>query len=308
MVHPEVGLEVQKQDGLHIENTRELVQRKQSSGNAQVREEDEGRLILAEDTAHGSKVALSKNTGLLVLERILAGREVQQQVQGPAEQLVEDKGDELVDGGVLEKLELGERLAGVFLARLRHENHVLLHVAGELVVARVAELPRVVRHAEEGVGEEANHVVEARDHREGPVARLVPEDPDAHADEALDEAVDGPGTASHSRVGDERDVGRPGPADGARQDDIADEVAQGAQGRRLEAVLGDRGTERLEVGEDGRRGRSGCVDLGVTARSVSWGSRSSGPEMSLPSRQGLCDGARAGHCCGCRHCEREHLG
>lgn len=72
------------------------------------------------------------------------------------------------------------------------ENHVLLHVAGELVVTVVRELPREVRDHESGVTEESDSVVQFLVLGEGAVTTLMAQDPETGADEALDEPVGAP--------------------------------------------------------------------------------------------------------------------
>ncbi|SPQ26190.1 97b4bd1b-6afb-42cf-938b-597b1a1f8aeb [Thermothielavioides terrestris] len=108
----------------------------------------------------------------------------------PARELVGQQPDELHNGHILEQLPIQiqvrqpPRLA-VCLGG-QHEGHVLLHVASGPVVATVRELPAEIRHQQRQVHRPARHVVQPPVDRAGAVADLVRQDPDAHADEALD--------------------------------------------------------------------------------------------------------------------------
>lgn len=172
VVHPEVGLGVEQHRVLDTDDTREQVQAAHGHGEANVGQHNVGSFAAAEDGAARVEVALAEQAGG-ALETALARRDVEAQVGDPAEQLVEEQGDELVRGGVLEELDVVKGLLEVVGARLGHKGHVLLHVAGVHVMAVVGELPRVEGDHESGVAEEADDVVEARVHGEGAVAGLV---------------------------------------------------------------------------------------------------------------------------------------
>lgn len=249
VVDPEVRLRVNKQHGARSHDSRELVQRKRRHGEANVGQEDEGSLAGAEDGAVGAKVALAEHGGGGLLQTVAAGGDVEEQVDLPREQLVEHERDELVGGGVLEHLEGGQGALGVVGLGPGDKGHVLLHVAGVLVVAVVRELPRVVRHQQGGVGEEADDVVQQRVLGKGAVSGLVAQDPEASADKALDEAVDDPGNGPESGIRNGGNVGKGSPAKSSNHDHIAHQIAHGDGHGRLKAVLGDGGPNRVDIGK-----------------------------------------------------------
>lgn len=213
VVDPEVGLRVGQQDILYANDTRQLVKAKKGHGQAQVRQSNERGLIGTKDGAGGVEVALAKPVSLS-LKTSTAGGGVQEQVREPSEELVRDKLNEVVNRGVLEKLQLGENsLLQVIGASPGDKCHVLLHVAGVTVVAVVRELPGEVGDQQQGVREKANDIIELLVLAEGAVAGLVTEDPDTGADQTLDEAVNDPGCRAGSGVRDLGDEGNGGPAE-----------------------------------------------------------------------------------------------
>lgn len=249
VVNPEVRLRVNKQHGARSHGSRELVQRKRRHGKADVRQEDEGSLAAAEDGAVGAKVALAEHGRGRLLQAVAAGGDVEQQVDLPRKQLVEHERHELVGGRVLEHLKGGQGSLGVVGLGPGDKGHVLLHVAGVLVVAVVRELPGVVRHQQDGVREEADDVVQQRVLGKGAVAGLVAQNPETSADEALDEAVDDPGNGPKGGIRNGGNVSKGSPAKGSNHDHIAHQVAHGDGHRRLKAVLGDGGPNRVDIGE-----------------------------------------------------------
>jgi hypothetical protein len=248
VVNPEVGNKPQEHDGGDANLLRRPVENGAEDGETNVGEEDEDGLVGAEDGAEGVEVADAEplaEAGDGALQTALAGGGVEEHVHLPAEELVGDEVDELGDGSVLEELSPvdteepglagGALSGGLLLAEgglvdvalgLAHgdEGHVLLHVAGEAVVAVVRELPGEVRDAEEGVEEPAGHIVDAGVRAEGAVAALVSENPDAGADKALEEAVDHPGGDAVGGVGDAGDVGEGGPDERRDDAEVADDV------------------------------------------------------------------------------------
>ena len=112
----------------------------------------------------------------LLLVEVVA-RDVGDEVQRPAQQLLAEEVDQRPDGRLLGQLaQLVRQLVhvrGVLAARPGHEDHVALHVAGRLVVLAVRDLPREVGHEQRRVQDPADRVVERLGRREGLVAALV---------------------------------------------------------------------------------------------------------------------------------------
>lgn len=230
------------------DNAGKLVQGRKHERQANVRQGNKGSFAATEHGAGRVKMAAAQEAGRGLLVAVGSSRHVEQQVKDPAKELVEDERDGLEHGRVLEVLHVeGELALLVVVLRLGDKGHVLFHVAGELVVAVVGKLPRVVRHHEARVGEEAHDVVEQRVFGKGAVAGLVAQDPEPGADEALDVAVDDPGRDPQRRVLDGGDVAHGGPAERANHEGITDQVAHGPQHRRLEAVLRDRLAQGVDV-------------------------------------------------------------
>lgn len=253
VVDPHVRHDVEESNRLPPVDGGAVVQSARGQGQAQVGESNEDSLVGPEYGRGGLEVAKTEPTRSLALQAALAGRGVGQEVRLPSDQLVEEQLDCLDDGGVLEEIgvnvQVREALARSVGKSLGHEGHVLLHVAGEAVVAVVAELPAEVGDEERGVHGPAHDVVELGVDREGAVAALVAQDPDADTDEALDVAIGDPGGGAPERVLDLGDVGQSRPAQGEGHGIIADDIAHGAGDRGLEAVLWDPALDGLDIGE-----------------------------------------------------------
>lgn len=256
MVDPEVGHEVKVEDGGGSNELRGVVQGAEGETEANVRDEDEQSLVGAEDGAPGVEVAHTQpapDASGLVLLATLAGRGVEEGIDLPSEKLVGNEADDLADGSVLEELvEAGQD--GVLVAPGLgggNKGHILDDVASVAVVTVVAVLPGEVGDHEEAVQEPADNVVELGVLGEGTVAALVSQDPDAGADEALEEAVGHPGGEAIPRVGDSGDVGQGCPDEGGDHGEVTEDIVEGGDERGLEAVLGNGIANGLDVRELG---------------------------------------------------------
>lgn len=109
--------------------------------------------------------------------------------------------------------------------------------------------------------EPAHNVVEHTVRREGAVAGLVAENPDARQHQALGIAVGNPSTGTQQRVLDGGNVGQGSPAERKSHGVVTDDIGHGVGRRGLEAVSGDCITDGLDVGELLRRigGREGLL-------------------------------------------------
>lgn len=116
------------------------------------------------------------------------------------------------------------------------------------MVTVVRELPREVRDAKGGVGEEADNIVESLVLGEGAMACLVGQNPKTGTDETLDEAVYSPGNGPDCKVGDCGDVSHSSPSKRPSENNVADEVAHRSSDGRLEAMLGNGISQGVDVG------------------------------------------------------------
>lgn len=251
VVNPEVRHKVQQRNGLPandgasgVESTKDKSQTKIRVGNVQ-------SLVGTEDSRGGLKVAHAPPAHTLALHAVLAGGGVDEEVRLPPSQLVEKQLEHLDNGHILKQLrvdvQVGQTLFRALLDRLGDKGHVLLHVAREAVVAVVAVLPGKVRHEQRRVHEPAHEVVEALVHREGAVAALMGQDPQAGEDEALHVAVRDPGGGAVQLVLDLGDEGQGGPAQTKGQRVVAQDIAHGPRGGRLKAVRGNPGFDGVDV-------------------------------------------------------------
>jgi hypothetical protein len=119
----------------------------------------------------------------------------------------------------------------------------------EAMVAVVRVLPAEVGDHQERVKGPSGDIVDLAVEREGTVAALVSQDPDAGAEKSLDEAVDHPGSDTEGRVGDAGDVCEGGPDEGRNHGKVAEDIVVGCEERGLEAVRGDGILDGLDVGE-----------------------------------------------------------
>lgn len=287
VVNPHVGNKVDQPDSTPATKEFSLGSQVKSVDNqaeAEIRQGNEDTLTRAENSASRLKVADTQPARLLALLAVLTGRDVEQQVGLETSNLVENKLSGLDNRGVLEKLSSlvrEEQLADgrpvlrlvllvATLGSLGHKSHILLHVASETVVAVVGELPGEVRDEKSRVQNPANNVVQNPVAREGAVATLVGQNPDAGADKALDVAVDDPSNGAHSPVANDiaarelGDVGQGSPAKGASQGNVANNICHGVKDLALEAVCRDGIANGLDVGE--LVGAASCNLLFVSTR------------------------------------------
>lgn len=159
------------------------------------------------------------------------------------------QGDQLVDGRILKHLKGSQGAVEIVRLGARHKGHVLLHVAGVHVVAVVRELPGIVRHQQAGVRKEADNMVQQGVLGEGAVSRLVAQDPETGADQALNEAIHDPGNGPEGGIRNGGNVSDGSPSKSTNHGNIAHQVAHGDGHRGLKAVLGNGSPNRVDIGE-----------------------------------------------------------
>lgn len=109
------------------------------------------------------------------------------------------------------------------------------------MVLAVRDLPGEVGDEERGVAYPADGIVDDFGGREGLVSAFVGEDPQAGAEEALDDGVDGPegGAGGGGGDGGGRHVGVEEVEGRGEAGDVAGDVGETQGGVALEALLGD---------------------------------------------------------------------
>jgi hypothetical protein len=206
VVDPEPGNDVPNEDSLEAVDLANESEDGESDGKTKVTEEDQLLVLALVERAVGKEMrdAAAKAVepadtlalGLLVV--VAVASDVEEEVHGPATNLLAKHVESGVDGSLLEELVHlvdGSASAGSEdLASLRHENHVALHVASGLVVLAVADLPGEVRDEESRVAEPTDKVVQGLAVRERLVTALVGKNPETGTNETLDDGVDSPET------------------------------------------------------------------------------------------------------------------
>lgn len=202
-----------------------------------------GRVEMVDAVEKAVLLALAFALGLPLM--VVVACHIGHDVQRPASELLTDRVDEGGDWGLLGQLsELVGQLSdtrSIFISRLGNEDHVAFHVASSLVVLSMGNFPRKVGYKEDGVGKEANGVVQDLGGREGLVATLVGQDPETGSEQALHKGVSGPksspdggrGNVFGSHVVVEQVEG------GGQRGNVASNVGEATSTGTLEAVLGD---------------------------------------------------------------------
>jgi len=253
VVDPEPGNDVPNEDSLETVDLANESKNGEGDGKTKITEENQLLVLALVKRAVGKEVgnttteavepARALALGLLMV--VVVASDVEEEVHGPATNLLAEHVEGGVDGGLLEKLvHLVDGSAGAGsenLASLRHEDHVALHVAGGLVVLAVADLPGEVRDEESRVAEPTNKVVQGLAVRERLVTALVGENPEAGTDETLDDGVDGPESPTNAVggnvLGSDKFVEEVESAD--ESDDVTGNVVEAGGSGALKAVLGN---------------------------------------------------------------------
>ena len=251
-----------------------------AEGDAEIAEGDELRVLLLVQGAAGVEVVdaathavlLALTASLALALVVVVAGDVGHEVVGPADELLPDEHGQGEDGSLLGQLghlvQHAADLVGVLLTGARDEDHVALHVAGGLVVLAVGDLPAEVGDEEQRVQEPAGGVVDRARRRESAVTALVGDDPETGTEQALHGRVQTPESEASALArdvlgGDKvvEDVKRGGEAS-----NIAQDVGPAADGRSLEAVLGDGIADVLDGVVRGREVVAVRVDQVVVLR------------------------------------------
>ena len=156
MVHPQIREEVPHEHVVEAVGTAEDGQDGDGYGQADIAEQDQlGILGFVERAVRAEVVDPAKVAICLALAAtlrlalvVVVARHVEEEVHGPAEQLLANGVDEGGDRCLLRQLVqiVGHATdaACELVAGLGHEDHVALHVARGLVMLAVRDLPREV--------------------------------------------------------------------------------------------------------------------------------------------------------------------
>lgn len=207
VVNPDVGNDPQERNRLPVKNLSRLVEDEAGDSKTNVGDDDEVGLLGKEENTPGVEVAaaLVEPAFLVVVANtaLVASRDVEEEVGLPAEELVGkqlDGGDNgRVLGELLKGLDGDAHFIGHLLNGARNEDEVLVDVAGEAVVAGMRDLPGEIRNTKGRVAEPADDIVQTLVPREGAVATLVGENPQAGEDAALGSAVENPESGTGSK-------------------------------------------------------------------------------------------------------------
>lgn len=253
VVNPEPGNDVPNEDSLEAVDLANESEDGESDSETKVTEEDQLLVLALVERAVGKEVgdtateavvpAGTLALGLLVV--VVVASDVEEEVHGPATDLLADHVESGVDGSLLKKLvHLVDGSAGAGsedLASLRHEDHVALHVASGLVVLAVADLPGEVGDEESRVAEPTDKVVEGLAIGERLVTALVGKNPETGTDETLDDSVESPQSPTNAVggnvLGSDKFVEEVESAD--ESDNVTGNVVEASGSGALEAVLGN---------------------------------------------------------------------
>lgn len=257
VVHPEVRQTVCQESGRCADAPRGEINRAHGQDESNVAQRDEWCLGRSENG--GSRVQMTLlvpglGSTVALGQALRSGTGVHQDVSGPAKHLVEDKSTDLnkwcVGSGVVHDLLHNSRLGGPggdFGLSVGDENSVLLHVVVVAVMTCVAELPAKEWHHQDAVEEPASHGVDGKVVGKGIMTTVVGENPEAGKEAPLYETVQGPkGNGDKGRSVQLREPdGRV--EESAHDDEIANNVREGADHGALEALCRNSIFQGLDV-------------------------------------------------------------
>lgn len=281
VVDPEVGNKVPDGQVRPAKLVAEEVEGRAGEKQAEVRESNElGVLGLVERAAGVKVVDTAAETVLLALAAALAlllvvvvASDIVDEVAGPADELLADEHGQGKGGSVLGELrQLVDQLAeagGLLLAGAGDKDHVALYVASGLVVLAVGDLPGEVGNEQRRVEDPAGDVVDETRVGKGAVSAFMGNDPEAGAEETLEEGVDSPEGTADVDIGNMLggvEIVEDGKG-GGEVDDVAEDIQVALEGGALEAVLRDGVANVL----DGVVGRGELVAVGIDELAVGGG-------------------------------------
>lgn len=260
VVDPQVRKKVPDKHVVPAKLVYEEVQHSAHDCDADITQHDKMSVLVLEQRRTGVKVAdttaetveLALATALTLALVVIVAGDVGQKVVGPSDKLLADEHGQGVDGGLLGQLaHLVGQLAqagGLLLAGAGHKDHVTLQVAGGLVMLAVGHLPGEIGHEESRVDNPSDQVIVRLGGREGAVAALVGKDPQASAEQALEECVQAPESKACRVRGDVlgcHEVVKKIEG-GGEAGAVTENVPQAQEAVTLETVLGDGVTELLD--------------------------------------------------------------
>ena len=175
---------------------------------------------------------------------VVAG-DVEEEISRPSSELLSDQGVQGDDGGLFGKvLDLFNEVAslsGILVLGHRDKDHVAGHVPRGFVVFAVGDLPGKVWNEESRVADPADRVVENLAGGEGLVTTFMSKNPQAGADQTIDDGIEKPQACSYWGRGDilGGDETVKEIEGGGKSDYVSTDIVQTFGSRSLEAVLGD---------------------------------------------------------------------
>lgn len=324
VVHPEVWNKVPDEHVGPAISVAKVVEDGSGSKETQVAEQDEfailglvqraGRVEVVDAGKPAVLLALATSLGLVLV--VVVSGNVGGEVQDPSKELLKKEVEGRHDGGLLHQVaQFVGKVAdprGIDFTGLGDKHHVTGHVGGGLVVLAVGDLPGEVRYQQGGVQDEANGVIEDLGRRERLVTALVGQNPDASAEQTLENGVQSPQSRAdgkgrdvlggHKVVEDVKGRGQ--------VEDVTGDIRQTLDGGPLEAMLGDGIADILDgvIGdlELVAKGIDQLAGLDLVVAHGREGSRRRGLTGAVDGRghARVCDG---GVCC-CLAMERNALG
>mmetsp|Transcript_20600 Transcript_20600/g.57446 ORF Transcript_20600/g.57446 Transcript_20600/m.57446 type:complete len:347 (-) Transcript_20600:36-1076(-) len=169
---------------------------------------------------------------------------IENQVQGPAQDLRDQDGDCSVQGALPQGR--GTAPGGHDLG---HKHLILLSATRVLVVAAMGVLPRIIRHQQQRVKDQANSIVQPCIVRECPMPAFMGNHPHPGGHSTLPKPVQRPQHEPRqwSRDGLVVNPGR-GVGEGGADDEVRKQIAEGPDGALLKAVRRD-GTAHIRKRE-----------------------------------------------------------
>lgn len=273
MVHPEIRDSIPHEKVQPAEVGSHIVQSAAGQEQTQITQNDQLRvpglvqgaagIEMVDTTGKAVLLALAPSLGLASV--VVVTGDIDGEIHGPAEQLLEKQGAGRQNWGLLHQLaQLVHSSAdarSIVLPGLGNEDHITGHVAGSFVVLSVGDLPREVRDQQERVAEPADGVIQDLGRRECLVTALVSQNPQTGCDEALNNGVDSPQTRSHRHGGHvlRRHIIVEEVEDSGQNGQVPEHIVQALSGRAMEAV----GRDGIPNLLDGEVGKLELVPVGV---------------------------------------------
>lgn len=278
MVDPEIGCNIPDKEVGHPICLADPVQGAEGEQETEIAEQDQISILGLVQRALGVEVIDTASPAVtlafsasfaLRLVVVVAG-DVEEEICGPPSELLDKQGIDGDDGGLFgEFLDLVNKvasLAGILVLGDGHKHHVAGHVSSGFVMFAMGDLPRKVGNEQKGVAEPSHGVVEDLAGGERLMTTFVGKNPQASADQTVDDGIQEPQCRSYGGGGDvlggdetvEEIEG------GAQADQVSSDIVETLGSRPLEAVLGNGFVDVI----DGVVGDLKGISIGVDERDL----------------------------------------